>query len=176
MGSIKNLRLFIYILLFCKIVLLHGQSVHFQNYKTLKGRPFTLHKDLVTENLPPESSGLIYNEINKDNFDLSNSMGGDSFAPWTGAVCYFPPALWNNTQEKIIFAQNDDNWILLESQSGGQFLGSNYLFHSTEKSILNETLGIWYLHPEEMPDRDGNWWNAGDGVSKTEKIYYIKLR
>ena len=180
MKTSKPFRILLIIISVINITYLQGQSVHFQNYKASNGRPFTLHKDLVTENLPPVSSGLIYNQKDIKNLILyptdSGSIGVESINPWNGAVCYFPQAIWNNTQEKLKFAQNDDNWISLESQMGGDFIGNLYLYNSTEKSILNETLGVWYFYPEGQPDRDGNWWNSGDGVSKKNSISYIKLR
>ena len=152
----KPFRILLFIISVINITYLQVQSVHFQNYKASNGRPFTLHKDLVTENLPPVSSGLIYNQKDIKNLILyptdSGSIGVESINPWNGAVCYFPQAIWNNTQEKL------------------------KLYNSTEKSILNETLGVWYFYPEGQPDRDGNWWNSGDGVSKKNSIYYIKLR
>jgi hypothetical protein len=173
-------KILLFIVLVFNITYLQGQSVHFQNYKALSGRPFTLHKDLVTENLQPVSSGLIYNQENLQNL-MSSSMdstttGVQTTNYWKGAVCYFPQAIWNSTQEKIQFAQNDENWILLESQKGGDFLGNFLLYNSIEKSILNETLGVWYFYPIGQSDRFGYWWNGGDGVSKKSSIYYIKLR
>lgn len=147
---------------------------YFEQYKTFGGSPFTLHKDLVTENLAPVSSGLIYSMLDKEYLSALT----DSISAWEGAVCYFPKDLWSNTAAKIKYAQDNNNWIPLTYVLGGNFLERQYLCTAVEMNELNETLGFWFLHDQVESTRDGHWWNGGqfDDVSKKFVSYYVKFK
>lgn len=179
--SIKNL---FYLSTFVLTTLLCGQQniessiqrnsdlSYFETFKTFGGRPFTLHTDLVTENLSPVSSGLFYSIYDKE---YLSSLNGDSVTPWEGAVCYFPKEIWTNTAAKVKYAQNDKNWMKITCLQGGNFIGSSYSFTGVEMSELNELLGLWYIHNPSDSSRDGMWYNGGDGVTKKFVVYYIKF-
>ncbi len=173
--SIKNL-LFFYTLVVTTI--LYGQNTelsHFETFKTFGGRPFTLHTDLVTENLSPVSSGLIYSTYDKE---YLSSLNGDSLTPWEGGVCYFPKEIWSNTAAKIKYAEDGNNWIPLTCVLGGSYIHTPYLYTAVEMNELNETSGFWFLHDQTDSTRDGHWWNGGDfdDVSKKFVSYYVKFK
>jgi hypothetical protein len=180
--SINNL---LYIFTFVLTTFLSGQNTdlsvqrntelsHFVSYKTFGGRAFNLYKDLVTENLSPVSSGLIYSVYDKDYL----SSLSDSISSWEGAVCYFPKEIWSNTAAKLQFAKDDKNWIPLTCFLGGDFLETPYLYKAVEMSELNELLGVWFLGNQKDSTRDGHWWNGGQFEDVTKKFiaYYVKFK
>lgn len=153
---------------------INPELTQFEAYKRFGGRPFTLHKDLVTENLSPMSSGLFYSMYDKDYL----SSLTDSISSWEGAVCYFPKEIWDNTAAKVQFAKDNKNWIPLTCFLGGEFLGTPHLFKAVEMSELNEIMGVWFLYNLNDPARDGQWWNGVqlDDVTSKSKIYYLKFK
>ena len=181
---IKIKFFFIIYLTFVNLSLLHGQQSngiitefsYFDNYKRFAGRPFSLHVDLVTENLQPVSTGLIYvssgliRELNQEYLEYLK----DSIGEWNGAVCYFPKSIWNNTAEKIKYSRDNRNWIDLDCNLNGEFLSSNYTFNCIEYNELHEIQGVWYFYSDDYRDRFGIWWD-GDDMAKS-KMYYIKLK
>jgi len=147
----------------------------FEAYKRFDGRPFTLHKDLVTENLAPVSSGIFYSIYDKEY--LSAIPEGDSITPWEGAVCYFPKEIWGNTAAKVKYAQDDNNWLKITFYLNGDFLSSSYYCRGVEMSELNELFGVWYLYNRVDSSRDGMWCNEEkDNINSKSKIYYIKFK
>jgi hypothetical protein len=175
--SIKNLIYFYTFLLITVVSGQKGDLSQFEAYKNFGGRPFNLHKDLVSENLPPVSSGLIYSTMDRE-YLSSVIRDGDSINFWAGAVLYFPKEIWSNTSAKVEFAKDNKNWIPLTCFLGGDHLGKTYLYRAVEMSELNELLGVWFLYDQSDSSRDGQWWNGGQFEDVTKKFvsYYVKFK
>ena len=94
-----------------------------------------------------------------------------------GSVCYLPRLIWSDQAKIYEYVSNDMNWITVVGNPGGEILSTNVDFTLYEKTILNETTGVWFM--KKGPERksgnteDGKWWNFKNLKGTKSKILYI---